>query len=230
VGIRILVIEHDRETSVRLKDSLIQAGYEPLEASNAIEGMRLLYNSHPSVVLLDTEIPGLDGWEACRRIREASDIPIIIVSGRNGSNDILRGFELGADDYVSKPFDHKELLSRVRAISRRSKNDAAGEPAVLTCNDLRVDLRTYEVVANGRTVTLSPTEFRLLVYLMRNRNRVATYRELLYHVWGPAYIHEKDYVKLYVRYLRKKLEEHPDGHKYIVTHRGLGYRLAEELG
>jgi two-component system KDP operon response regulator KdpE len=171
-------------------------------------------------------LPGLDGWEACRRIREASDIPIIIVSGRNSNNDILRGFELGADDYVSKPFDHKELLSRVRAVLRRSKTSAADEPSVLTCNDVQVDLKTHQVVANGRTVTLSPTEFRLLVYLMRNQNKVVGHRELLFHVWGPAYVNEREYIKLYVRYLRKKLEEDPENPKYILTQRGLGYRLA----
>src|SRR3989337_3751738 len=164
---KIRVIEDNTESRALLEDLLSAAGYEPLSASNALEGLRLLYNSRPALVLLDIMLPGIDGWEACRRIREASDIPIIIVSGRNSNTDILRGFELGAEDYVSKPFDHKELLSRVRAGLRRSKNNGGDEPAVLTCKEVHVDLRTHQVSVNSRRVTLSPTEFRLLVYLMR---------------------------------------------------------------
>jgi len=225
---KILVIEDNTESRALLEDLLSAAGYEPLSASNALEGLRLLYNSHPALVLLDIMLPGIDGWEACRRIREASDVPIIIVSGRNSNTDILRGFELGADDYVSKPFDHKELLSRVRAVLRRSKNNGGDEPAVLTCKEVHVDLRTHQVSVNSRRVTLSPTEFRLLVYLMRNQNKVIGHRELLFHVWGPAYVNEREYIKLYIRYLRKKLEEDPENPKYILTQRGLGYRLAME--
>ena len=214
MGDRVLVVEDDPEARALLEDWLTRAGYEVLSSCNALEGIRLLYNSRPAVVLLDIMLPGIDGWEACRRIREASDVPVIIVSGRNSNTDILRGFELGADDYVSKPFDHKELLSRVRA--------------VLTCKEVHVDLRTHQVLVNGRRVTLSPTEFRLLVYLMRHQNKVIGHRELLFHVWGPAYVNEREYIKLYIRYLRKKLEEDPENPKYIVTQRGLGYRLAIE--
>ncbi len=228
MGERVLVVEDDPEARALLEDWLARAGYEVLSSCNALEGIRLLYNSRPAVVLLDIMLPGIDGWEACRRIREASDVPIIIVSGRNSNTDILRGFELGADDYVSKPFDHKELLSRVRAVLRRSKNNGGDEPAVLICKEVHVDLRTHQVSVNGRRVTLSPTEFRLLVYLMRNQNKVIGHRELLFHVWGPAYVNEREYIKLYIRYLRKKLEEDPENPKYILTQRGLGYRLAIE--
>ena len=224
-GDQILVIEDDPESRALLEDSLSAAGYVPLSTSNALDGLRLLYNSRPALVLLDIVLPGLDGWEACRRIREASEIPIIIVSGRSGHTDILRGFELGADDYVSKPFDKKELLSRVRAVLRRSKNGEGKELSVFRCDGLEADLRTHHVSVKGRKVTLSPTEFRLLIYLMRKQNTVVTHRELLFHVWGPSYVNERDYIKLYVRYLRKKLEKDPENPKYIVTQRGLGYRL-----
>jgi len=224
-GDQILVIEDDPESRALLEDSLSAAGYVPLSTSNALDGLRLLYNSRPALVLLDIVLPGLDGWEACRRIREASEIPIIIVSGRSSHTDILRGFELGADDYVSKPFDKKELLSRVRAVLRRSKNGEGKELSVFRCDGLEADLRTHHVSVKGRKVTLSPTEFRLLIYLMRKQNTVVTHRELLFHVWGPSYVNERDYIKLYVRYLRKKLEKDPENPKYIVTQRGLGYRL-----
>jgi len=225
---QILVIEDDPESRALLEDLLSAAGYEPLSASNTLEGLRRLYNSRPALVLLDIMLPGLDGWEACHRIREASDIPIIIVSARSSNTDILRGFELGADDYVRKPFEHKELLSRLRAVLRRSKNGNGKEPSVFRCDGLEADLRTHNVSVKGRRVMLSPTEFRLLIYLMRKQNTVVSHRELLFHVWGPAYVNEREYIKLYVRYLRKKLEEDPENPKYIVTQRGLGYRLAPE--
>jgi len=227
---KILVIEDDAEGRALLEDLLQAAGYEPLSACDAIEGLRLLYNSSPALVLLDITLPRLDGWEACRRIREASDIPVIILSGRSSNIDILRGFELGADDYVAKPFDHKELLSRIRAILRRSKNSEGKEPSVLRSDGLEADLRTHRVSVKGRHVALSPTEFRLLTYLLRKQNTVVTHRELLFHVWGPAYVHERGYIKLYMRYLRKKLEADPERPKYIITQRGLGYRLAKEPG
>ena len=212
---KILVIEDNTESRALLEDLLSAAGYEPLSASNALEGLRLLYNSHPALVLLDIMLPGIDGWEACRRIREASEVPIIIVSGRSSNIDILRGFELGADDYVIRPFEHKELLSRVRAVLRRSKNGNGKEPSVFRCDGLEADLRTHNVSVKGRRVMLSPTEFRLLIYLMRKQNTVVSHRELLFHVWGPAYVNETVNVKLYMCYLRKKLEEDPENPKYI---------------
>ena len=224
---QILVIEDDPESRALLEDLLSAAGYEPLSASNTLEGLRRLYNSRPALVLLDIMLPGLDGWEACHRIREASDIPIIIVSARSSNTDILRGFELGADDYVIRPFEHKELLSRVRAVLRRSKNGDGKEPSALKCDGLEADLRTHRVSVKGRMVALSPTEFRLLTYLMRKQNSVVSHRELLFNVWGPAYVNEKEYIKLYVSYLRKKLEEDPEKPKYIVNQRGVGYRLAQ---
>ena len=224
---KILVIEDNTESRALLENLLSAAGYEPLSASNALEGLRLLYNSHPALVLLDIMLPGIDGWEACRRIREASEVPIIIVSGRSSNIDILRGFELGADDYVIRPFEHKELLSRVRAVLRRSKNGDGKEPSALKCDGLEADLRTHRVSVKGRMVALSPTEFRLLTYLMRKQNSVVSHRELLFNVWGPAYVNEKEYIKLYVSYLRKKLEEDPEKPKYIVNQRGVGYRLAQ---
>ena len=224
---RILVVEDDTESRTLLEDLLSTAGYEPLSASNALDALRLLYNSRPDLVLLDVMLPGSDGWEACRRIREASETPIVIVSARCSNVDILRGFELGADDYVAKPFDNRELLSRVRAILRRSNNGQGKEPSVLRCDGLEADLRTHHVSVKGRSVTLSPTEFRLLIYLMRKQNTVVTHRELLFHVWGPAYANEREYIKLYVRYLRRKIEDDPENPKYIVTQRGLGYRLSQ---
>ena len=223
---QILVVEDDPESGALLEDLLSAAGYEPLSASNTLEGLRLVYNSRPVLVLLDVMLPGLDGWEACCRIRQASEVPFIIVSGRSSNTDILRGFELGADDYVAKPFDHRELLSRVRTVLRRSENGQGKEPSVFRCNGLEVDLRSHRVLVNGRRVTLSPTEFRLLIYLMRKQNRVISHKELLFHVWGPAYVNESDYIKLYMCYLRKKLEEDPNNPEYLVSQRGVGYRLA----
>ncbi len=223
---QILVIEDDPESRALLEDLLSAAGYEPLSASNTLEGLRVVHNSRPALVLLDIMLHGLDGWEACRRIRQASEVPFIIVSGRSSNTDILRGFELGADDYVTKPFDHRELLSRVRTVLRRSENGQGKEPSVFRCNGLEVDLRTHRVSVNGRRVTLSPTEFRLLIYLIRRQNRVISHKELLFHVWGPAYVNETEYVKLYMCYLRKKLEEDPNNPKYLVNQRGVGYRLA----
>ena len=128
---------------------------------------------------------------------------------------------MGADDYVAKPFDHRELLSRVRTVLRRSENGDGKEPSVFRCNGLEVDLRTHRVLVNGRRVTLSPTEFRLLIYFIRKQNTVVSHRELLFHVWGPAYVNETVNVKLYMCYLRKKLEEDPENPKYIWSTKGV---------
>ncbi len=225
---RILVIEDNLETRTLYKDWLAQAGFEPLLAATGAEGVRFLYNYRPVLILLDLMLPGMDGWETCRRIREACDIPIIIVSGKNDKSDIVRGFELGADDYITKPLDHRELVARIRAVLQRNKNKQTDEPSIFSCNGLRVDLRTHIVSVEGRKVKLSPTEFRLLSYLARNQEKVIGHKELLLRVWGPAYINEREYIKLHILYLRRKIEEDPGNPKYILTERGIGYRLTAE--
>ena len=225
---RRLVIDDDPEVRNLFKERLAQAGFDPLLASTGSEGMRLLYTYRPSMVLLDIVLPGMDGWETCRRIREACDVPVIIISGKSTKSDIIRGFELGADDFVVKPFDYKELLARVRAVLERSKNKQGEEPSVFVCNALRIDVRTHSVTVNQRRVNLSPIQFRLLSYLARNLNKVVTHKELLLRVWGPAYINEREYIKLNILYLRKKIEIDPKNPAYIITERGVGYRLAAE--
>ncbi len=225
---RVLVIDDDLEIRNLLKERLSQSGFEPLLAATGSEGMRLLYSYRPSMILLDILMPGMDGWETCRRIREACDVPVIIVSGKNNKNDIVRGFELGIDDFVTKPFECRELIARLRAVLERSKGGHAEEPSVFSCKGLRVDIRSHAVTVDDRKVKLSPTQFSLLHYLARNLNKVVSHKELLLRVWGPAYVNEREYIKLHILYLRKKIESDPKNPKFIVTERGVGYRISAE--
>ena len=225
VADRILVIEDDRES--RLEDRLRRAGYEPLSAASAQEGMRLFYDSHPALVLLDIMLPGADGWDTCRRISEASDIPIITLSSRTSHTDILRGFELGVEDHMTKPFDPAELLSRVRALLQR-RSHAEDKPTVPKRNGLEVNLRTSQVSLNGRNVGLSPTESSLLVQLMRKQNGVVAHRELPFHARGPAYVCDEEHISVYTWFLRKKPEKDSEDPKYVMTERGPGHRVTKE--
>ena len=220
------MIDGDAELLGLAQIWLGNAGYELLMAEDGVEGLRRAYSSHPNLVLLDIHLPGMDGWEVCRRIREMCDIPIIVVTENGAKGDVLKGFSLGVDDYVSKPFDFQELVARVQAVLRRSgaAREQEARPAFRS-EEIDVDWRSHQVYVRGEQVGLTPTEFRMLACLIENRGWVVTHEQLLRKAWGPNYLGDRSYVKVYIRYLRQKIEMDPNKPKLIQTQLGVGYRF-----
>jgi two-component system KDP operon response regulator KdpE len=225
----ILLIDDDAEFRTLTQTWLHSAGYEAITAEDGAMGLRRVYSSRPDLVLLDVNMPQLDGWEVCRQIRGMSDIPVIMVTVNGQTTDLLRGFGLGADDYITKPLDFSELMARIDAILRRcSIANPKDKPEVFRYEELEVDWNSHQVYINGKRIRLSPTEFRLLACLIENRGWVVPHERLLRKVWGPNYIGDKSFVKLYIRYLRQKIEADPGSPKFILTERGIGYRFATQ--
>lgn len=224
---KILIIDDDEEISELISRWLELRGYRAVTAYNGTEGLRQIYKERPDLVILDIMMPGMDGWSVCRRIREMSEIPVIILSARAEPADRIMGLDLGADDYITKPFEYGELLARVAAILRRTDSSQERSPSLFEVDGLAVDFRNRNVMRDGCEVKLSPKEFKVLAYLLQNPGRVVTQDQILAHVWGPEYAGAAPgYVKLYVRYLREKLEKDPSRPRLILTERGVGYRFA----
>jgi DNA-binding response OmpR family regulator len=224
---KILVVDDDAEFRNLTQVWLQKAGYEVLTAEDGVEGMRRIYSGRPDLVLLDANMPKMDGWEVCRRIRDMSDIPVLMVTVNGQKSDRLRGFGNGADDYMTKPVDFPEMIARVQAVLRRTGTANGEEGSTTFHNDeIEVDWRSREVWARGQRVKLSPTEFKILSCLIKNRGWIVPHERLLEKAWGPNYIGDKSFVKLYIRYLRQKLEEDPHNPRYIMTERGVGYYFA----
>ena len=225
---RILIVEDDPEFLNLTQTWLQNAGYEVITAEDGAEGMRRVYSGRPNLVLLDANMPKMDGWEVCRRIRDMSDIPVMMVTVNDQKDYRLRGFSNGADDYVTKPVDFPELIARIQAVLRRSGASAQEEIQDTFDNgEIEVDWRSRQVWVRGKRVKLSPTEFRILACLIKNRGWIVTHEQLLEKAWGPNYIGDKSFVKLYIRYLRQKIEEDPHKPKSILTERGVGYYFAK---
>jgi DNA-binding response OmpR family regulator len=222
---KILVID-DEETTVQLIAILLERrGYEVIKAFRAEDGLRKAYRHQPDLVLLDIMMPDMDGWEVCRRLREMSDVPIVFLTARGEVRDVVRGLEMGADDYVVKPYENDELVARVRAHLRRSPRPNISEELVFNGGDFRVNFMNREVWVRNEIKHLTPKEFNLLGVLVRNAGRVVTRTELVTEAWGEEYGDAIDSLKLYVHYLRQKLEVDPDRPEYIMTLRGVGYRF-----
>ncbi len=228
---KILVVD-DEPAQVRLADQVLtNKGYEVLKAGNGQEALRIIFEQKPDLVLLDVVMPGIDGWQTCSRIREVTDIPIIILTGkRNTEDDIVRGLDYGADEYLSKPVGNRELVARVRAALRRAELPSYldGKKKVLfTDHYLTVDVSERKVVVNGERIKLTPREFRLLALLVENAGRILSHRQVLENVWGWEYIDDVDYVRIYISHLRQKIESNPSQPKYILTEPGVGYYFHE---
>jgi len=174
-------------------------------------------------------MPGMDGWEVLSRLREMSDVPVIMLTAKGREVDIVRGLGLGADDYVTKPFGAAELVARVQALLRRNKTPTIRRMTRYQDNGLTIDLERHEVRVKGTPIDLTPTEFRLLAVLVQNAGKVVPHRALLTQVWGEEYANEIHYLKLYIRYLRQKIEESPSNPQYILTEWGVGYRFREPI-
>ncbi len=219
---RILVVDDERPIRRFLRASL-SGEYEIIEAGTGEEAIRAIANERPELVILDLGLPDIDGVEVTRRLREWTQIPVIIVSVREQESDKIAALDAGADDYLTKPFGAGELMARIRVALRRTGQDA-NEP-VFEFNDLRVDFTRHEVQVRGRAVTLTPTEYDLLRTLIRHAGRVLTHYQLLHEVWGTAYDKETHILQVNISNLRRKIEADPTRPAYIITEAGVGYRL-----
>jgi two-component system KDP operon response regulator KdpE len=223
---RILLVDDDPGIMVAVKQALTTYGYKMTTASDGLEALATFEREQPELILLDLVMPRCNGMEVCQRIREYSATPIIVLSVKGGEADIVSVLDLGADDYLVKPFRLAELLARVRAVMRRGSKTFASK---VTCGDLEIDTEMHKVTVAGRTVTLTPIEYALLDELARNVGRVLTTHLLLQRVWGSEYSDATDYVKGVVRRLRVKLEPDPAHPQFIITEPHLGYRLKDSL-
>jgi DNA-binding response OmpR family regulator len=224
---KILQIEDDVEFLNLTRKWLESAGYEVLTAEDGVEGIRRVYSNRPNLVLLDANVPKMDGWEVCRRIRDMSEIPVLMLTVCSQKTDRLKGFDLGADDYITKPVDFPELVARVQAVLRRADSAQQDDgPSVFHDGEIEVEWRSRQVWVRGKRVKLSPLEFKILACLIKNRGWIVTHEQLLEKAWGPNYIGDKSFVKLYIRYLRQKIEENPHTPRLILTERGVGYYFA----
>ncbi len=222
---KILVIDDEEPTLQLISLLLERKGYEVLKALRAEDGLKKAYRNHPDLVLLDIMMPEMDGWELCRRLRELSDVPIIFLTAKTDVKDRVKGLEIGADDYIVKPFDNDELVARVRAHLRRAPGPQLAEELIFMNGDFRINFITRELRIRNQQVHLTPKEFNLLGVLVRNSGRVLTRAELVKEAWGPEYNDAAESLKLYVHYLRQKVENDPQRPEFILTSRGVGYRF-----
>lgn len=226
---KILVIEDEYDVRVMLQFVLTKHGFEPLTATDALEGMRMAYQHHPAAIILDVMMPGMDGLEACRRLKEMTDIPILILTGRStSSDDIVKGFEMGADEYMTKPFNNSELISRLKVCLRRSSAGSGGEDAkyLFPAPSMVLDCGKHELMVDGETIHLSPNEFGVLNVLVRHTGHIFSPEAILLQAWGVEHLGDTHLVKQYVYQLRQKIEPDPSAPQYLHTVRGAGYYFA----
>lgn len=224
---KILIIE-DAPRVVQLVRAVLEAvDYEVIAANDGKAGIERAALDQPDLILLDILLPGgMDGYQVCRRIREFSDVAVIMLTAKAQDSDKLTGFDAGADDYLTKPFNARELVARVRAVLRRARHHEERQTTSLVCGEIEINLARRTVKRAGQPVSLTPTEYALLRELALHPNCVVLHRDLLTCVWGPEYRDDVDYLRAYVRYLRRKLEPDPHHPRYILTSQGAGYLLA----
>ena len=224
----VLVVDDDPRMSRLLRLNLERAGYRVVTAANGAEALEMADLEGPDLIVLDVMMPVMDGFTCLQRLREFSTVPVILLTAKGEEKDKVHGLDLGADDYLTKPFGPAELLARVRAALRRGPLPAETLPTVLTVDGLTIDLARRRVVRDGQEIRLTPTEYKLLYELASNQGRVLLHGDLLSRVWGPEYRDQVDYLWTYVRYLRHKLEPDPAHPRYIVSEPGVGYLFAAE--
>lgn len=226
---KLLLIDDDRTLLNLLGEFLRGEGFEVFTAANGEAGLRLAYEQHPDLVLLDVMLPGMDGWEICARLRELSRVPIIMLTAKATEADKLRGFRLGVDDYVTKPFSFAELVARIQAVLARVSSSGDKQAGHITYGEIMLDRERYQVTLEGRILDLTPTEFRLLEALVRRAGKVASEADLVQEVWGAYRQDDTALVRRYILMLRKKVEADPANPTRILTVRGFGYRLGTSL-
>lgn len=225
----LLMIDDDKSLTQLLSEYLVDQGFSVHNAENGRLGMRTLFEYQPDVILLDITMPVKDGWETLQRIREVSDKPVIILTARGDESDILKGFSLGADDYVTKPFSFAQLTARIRAVLARSSQDSTPDEDKLSAGELKVDLGLKRVWRDGELLSLTPTEFKLLVALMRRQDEVVSPEDLVKEVWGAQYANEIGHVRRYIWHLRQKVEKDPEKPRFIHNERGYGYKFSVSI-
>jgi two-component system, OmpR family, KDP operon response regulator KdpE len=224
----ILVVDDEPRMVSFMRLNLELEGCRVISAVNGREALDRAREEMPDVMLLDIMMPGMDGFETLRRLRQFSQLPVLILTARADEEDRIKGLELGADDYIGKPFSHRELVSRIRAVLRRHYAlPPAPQTTVVVDDRLTIDFARREVLVEGERVNLRPTEYRLLYHLVQSAGYVMNHETLLTRVWGPEYRDETHYLRLYVTYLRQKIEADPSNPKYIMTERGVGYRFVD---
>ena len=224
----ILVVDDEPRMISFMRMNLEIEGCRVISATNGREALERARDDLPDVILLDIMMPGMDGFEVLRRLRESSAVPVIVLTAKDDEDDRIRGLELGADDYMGKPFSQRELVSRIRAVLRRHLIQPPLQQTQLRIDDrLMIDFGKREVYVEGKPVSLRPTEYRLLYHLVQNAGWVMSHETLLSKVWGPEYRDESHYLRLYVTYLRQKIEPDPAHPCYILTERGVGYRFVD---
>ncbi len=220
---KVLVVQHDLKQAELVREWLLQEGYEALISTAGGEAVRQFHDYRPSLILLDIVIPGLDGWSVLRHVKEASETPVIVVTSNGGNGNMVKALNMGADDYITKPVERQVLLAKMRAVLRRYPDKGVRPGGSFKWNGLEVDFQGHRVFVDSQEVSLSPTEFRLLTCLVKNAGTVVGHRDLLLNVWGSGYLNGREYLKLYIRYLRLKLEKDPENPQLIKTVRGIGY-------
>ncbi|MCH7842585.1 MAG: response regulator transcription factor [Chloroflexi bacterium] len=222
---KILVIEDDEDIRTVVVARLTRAGYETTVAFDGKDGLRRFYGDRPDLVVLDIAMPVMDGWQVLERLREVSEVPVLILTAATQERDKLRGLRSGADDYITKPFSGEELLARIEVALRRASSSAEeAETTGYSDLEIAIDFQKHEVFVRGEPIGLSPTEFRLLAALTRSANQVLSQEQLLDQVWGSEYVGSLEVVRLYVGYLRRKIERNHEVPALIETVRGFGYR------
>jgi len=225
---KILVVDDEPQIIKFIAMNLELEGFSVISACDGYEALEKVTREMPDLVILDVMMPDMDGFETLKRIRELSSLPVIFLSVRGQEFDRVHGLDLGADDYMTKPFSPRELVSRIRAVLRRTEaRSLASTSEIVVDDDLSINFDRRKVKVRGREIQLRPTEHRLLYQLVSNAGKLLSHETLLSRVWGPEYRDEDHYVRLYITYLRQKIEEDPKNPKYILSERGLGYRFKE---
>jgi two-component system KDP operon response regulator KdpE len=225
---KILVVDDEKRMVRFIQLNLEQDGFQVITAFNGSEALEQVRTQLPDLILLDIMMPDINGFEVLKKIREVNTVPVIMLTAKGEEDDRIQGLELGADDYITKPFSPRELVSRIRAVLRRTESFKEDQIDLINVDDrLTIDFSRREVWVEGKKVDLRPTEYRLLYHLVKNAGWVNTHEQLLSKVWGFEYQDEPHYVRLYVNYLRKKLEKDPSNPRYILTERGVGYRFVD---
>jgi two-component system KDP operon response regulator KdpE len=224
---KVLVIDDDSGLVTLMRLGLEREGFTVVTAANGKEGLRRAYEARPDAIILDVSMPDMDGWATCQRLRSMCDTPIIMLTARAGREDVLKGLSLGADDYLTKPCNFDELKARIRTVLRRVRGDVSDTwRATYDDGNLCIDIKDGKITRRGEELHLTPTESRLLIYLVGQKGRVVPHRELLVSVWGLEYAEEVGYLSVYVRYLRQKIEDDPANPRYICTRWRMGYYFA----
>jgi len=223
---RVLIVDDDVSIVKFVRANLKADGYETLAAADGEEALQTIEKELPDLILLDIMMPKIDGFEVLRRLREWSVIPVVMLSARGDERDKVKCLDLGADDYLTKPFGVQELMARVRAVLRRMKPaEVISTIPSFTCEHFQIDFKNRKVSAGGREVRLTPTEYNLLKEMALNANKVLTHQMLLNKIWGPEYSEEKEYLRVFIGRLRKELEPDPENPRYFLTIPGVGYEL-----